>query len=58
MDQNYNEALIAEYEARVYPDGGMPAVNKALLRKRLEAEDEYWQKQEVRIDNRTAHDDY
>ncbi|WP_157043500.1 hypothetical protein [Nitrobacter hamburgensis] len=55
---DYNEAQIAEYEARVYPDGGMPAVNKALLRKQLEAEDAFWQKQEVRIDNSNSHDDY
>lgn len=54
----YIEALIADYEQRVYPEGGMPAVNKALLRKRLEAEDSFWQKQEVRIDNNNSRDDY
>ena len=38
---NYIEDEIAAYEARVYPEG-MPATNKAVLRKQLEAEDKFW----------------
>lgn len=39
---DYIEDEIAKYEARVYPDGAMPAHNKSVLRKQLEAEDRFW----------------
>ena len=55
---DYNDAFIADYEKRVYGGEPMPAINKTLLRKRLEAEDRFWQAEAVRIDNSRFHDDY
>jgi hypothetical protein len=57
MDE-YIEREIDEYEARVYPDVGMTGAQRALLRKRLEKEDEFWAKEAVRIDTHNSHDDY
>lgn len=57
MDE-YIEREIEAYAARVYPDGGMTGGQRALLRKQLEKEDEFWAKEAVRIDNSNSHDDY
>lgn len=42
MTDDYIENKIKEYEARVYPDGGMTAHSKAVLRDMLEKEDRFW----------------
>lgn len=55
---DYNDAFIADYERRVYGDEPMPALNKMLLKKKLEEEDRFWAKEAVRIDNARFHDDY
>jgi hypothetical protein len=57
MDEHI-EREIDEYEARVYPDGGMSGSQRALLRKQLQDEDRFWAKEAVRIDSHNSHDDY
>jgi hypothetical protein len=56
MSDAYIEQKIAEHEARVY-GGNMPAHNKATLRKQLEEEDRFWERDAVRVDNYTGRDD-
>jgi hypothetical protein len=41
----------------VYGGEPMPAINKTLLRKKLEEDDRFWAKEAVRIDNRNSRDD-
>jgi hypothetical protein len=57
LAMDYNDAFIADYEARVYPDGGMTGGQRALLRKQLEEEHLYYLKEAARVDNNTGHDD-
>jgi 4-hydroxy-3-methylbut-2-enyl diphosphate reductase IspH len=51
------EEEVEEYNQRVYK-GEMPAHNKSVLRKLIEKENEFWEKEAVRIDNNNSHDDY
>lgn len=51
-----NEQEIARVEREVYGNS-MPAHNKAVLRKRLEAEDRFWERYDARKDNNTGRDD-
>lgn len=39
---DYIESKVADYERRVYPDGGMSAHSKGVLRDMLIKEDEFW----------------